>query len=143
MLTKKTKNRQKWMAILDFHADSHSWWFFIILLGFRQDFSKILLCRAFLCINIFNSLFSVDKITESQNELPYWWKKPVKSEQLFSGDQYFSPTSNNYLTKINTYQKYLSVTFSSEWKPNNGNLKKQTDLLNHNLFEWRWVGKGS
>ena len=71
-------------------------------------------------------------------------KIPMKSDQLFCGNQYFSLTNNfSRLNLIPTKNFYHSI-FSAEWKPNNQNLKKKLlGLLYHNLAEWRWVGKGN
>ena len=51
-------------------------------------------------------------------------KQPVKSDQFFGGNQYFSPTNNFTRLKIKFDQKFLSVTFSPEQNQITKMLKK-------------------
>ena len=68
-------------------------------------------------------------------------KKPVKSDQLFSGGHCFSTT--NYFTrlKLTPTKNFYQLFFLLNKNQTMGILKKLSDLLYHNVAKWRWVGR--
>ena len=70
-------------------------------------------------------------------------KKSVKSDQLFSGDHYFSPTNNFTRLKLTPTKTFYQLFFLLNKKQITEILSKLSDLLYHDLVKWRWVGKGS
>ena len=65
----------------------------------------------------------------------------MKSDQFFNGDQYFSPTKNFSRLKLTPTKKIYQLFFLLSTNQITEILKKKSDLLYHNLVEWRWVGK--
>ena len=64
----------------------------------------------------------------------------VKSDQLFRGDQHFSPTNNFTRLKLTPTKKFYQLFFLLNENQIMEILKKLSDLLYHNLVEWRRVG---
>ena len=107
-------------------------------------FKTIILKNIFYRKQIWSKRISVPIFVVSLTEplsfcVPYRWKKkPVKRDQFFTGDQYFSTTNNFTRLKLKT-SKYFLLSKNQITEI----LKKHiSDLLYHNLVEWRWVGKG-
>ena len=65
----------------------------------------------------------------------------MKSDQFFSGDQYFPPTNHFTRLKLTPTNKNYQLFFLLSKNQITEILKKLSDLLYHNLVEWRWVGK--
>ena len=70
-------------------------------------------------------------------------KKPVKSDQFFSGDQYFSPSYKFTRLQLTSTKNFYQLFFLLNKNQKTEILKKLSDLLYHNLVEWRWEEKGS
>ena len=70
-------------------------------------------------------------------------KKLVKSDQFFSGDQYFSPINNFTGLNLTPTKNFYQLVFLLNKNQITEILKRLPDLLYHNLVEWRWAGKGS
>ena len=70
-------------------------------------------------------------------------KKKVKGDQLFNGDQYFSPTNNLTQLKLTLIENFYELLFVLNKNQITETLKKLSYLLCRNLVEYRWVGKGS
>ena len=62
-------------------------------------------------------------------------KKPVKSDQCFSGDQYFSPTNNFTRLKLTPTKTFYQLLFLLNKNQITEIFKKISDLLYHNLVE--------
>ena len=70
-------------------------------------------------------------------------KKKVKSDQFFSGDQYFSPANNFTRLKLSLTKNFYQLFFLLNKNQVIEILKQLSDLLYDNLVEWHWVGNGS
>ena len=76
---------------------------------------------------------------KTQKNIPYQLKK--SGEKFFSGGQYFSPTNNFTRLKLISIKNFYQLFFLLNKNEITEILKKLSDLLYHNLIEWRWVGK--
>ena len=70
-------------------------------------------------------------------------KNPVKSDESFSGEKFFSPTNNFTRLKLTQTKNFYQLFILLNKNQITEIIKKPLDLLHHNLAEWQWVGKSS
>ena len=76
-------------------------------------------------------------------QVPYRVKKTGEKWPIFWWWPIFFPTNNFTRLKLFSTKNFYQLFFFLNKNQITEILKKLSDLLYHNLIEWRWVGKGS